>query len=128
LKLAAFSGKLSYRAKAENSLGLVSRMAVRYPAAFGAWLSAADLALDTICQVAIVGDLSDPRTRALLARVRERHRPNLVLAASALPPAPGSPALLDQRGMLAGKPTAHVCTGFVCQLPVTHPEELARQL
>ena len=128
LKLAAFSGKQSYRDKAESALGLVSRMAVRYPAAFGAWLSAADLALDTICQVAIVGDLSDPRTRALLARVRERHRPNLVLAASALPPAPGSPALLDQRGMLAGKPTAHVCTGFVCQLPVTHPEELARQL
>ena len=34
----------------------------------------------------------------------------------------------EQRSMLAGKPTAHVCTGFVCQFPVTHPEELARQL
>ena len=128
LKLAAFSGKSDYRERAETALGLVSRMALRYPAAFGAWLSAADLALGAIRQVAIVGDLSDPRTRALLARVRERHRPNLVLAASALPPASGSPALLEQRGMLTGKPTAHVCTGFVCQFPVTHPEELVRQL
>ena len=128
LKLAAFSGKQSYHENAEAALRLVSLPAVRYPAAFAAWLSAADLALGSIRQVAIVGNLSDPRTRALLARVRERHRPNLVLAASALPPAPGSPALLEQRTMLAGKPTAHVCTGFVCQLPVTHPEELVRQL
>ena len=128
LKLAAFSGKSTYRQSAEQALGLVSRQALRYPAAFGAWLSAADLALSSIRQVAIIGDLSDPRTRALLTTVRERHRPNLVLAASPLPPAPGSPALLEQRGMLALKPTAHVCTGFVCQFPVTHPEELARQL
>jgi uncharacterized protein len=128
LKLAAFSGKQVYRDAAEAGLKLVSRLAVHYPAAFGTWLSAADFALSTTRQVAIVGNLADPRTRALLARVREKHRPNLVLAASALPPATGSPALLEQRSMLAGKPTAHVCTGFVCQLPVTHPEELVRQL
>jgi uncharacterized protein YyaL (SSP411 family) len=30
--------------------------------------------------------------------------------------------------MLAGKPTAYVCEGFVCNLPVTRPEELAGQL
>jgi uncharacterized protein YyaL (SSP411 family) len=128
LKLAAFSGNPAYRERADESLRLVSRLALRYPAAFGAWLSAADFALASVRQVAIVGNLSDSRTRALLATVRERHRPNLVLAASDLPPAPGSPALLQQRGKLAGKPTAHVCTGFVCQLPVTHPEELVRQL
>ena len=128
LKLAAFNGQPAHRESAEGALKLVSRQALRYPAAFGAWLSAADFSLGSIRQVAIVGNLSDPRTRALLARVRERHRPNLVLAASALPPVSGSPALLEQRSMLAGKPTAHVCTGFVCQFPVTHPEELARQL
>ena len=128
LKLAAFSGKSAYRESAKGALGLVSLIAMRYPTAFGAWLSAADFALDTIRQVAIVGDLSDPRTQALLTKVHERHRPNLVLAASAMPPAPGSPALLEQRAMLAGEPTAYVCTGFVCQLPVTHPEELVRQL
>jgi uncharacterized protein len=128
LKLAAFSGDQAYRDRAEGALKLVSRLALRYPAAFGAWLSAADFALGSIKQVAIIGKLTDPRTRALLARVWEKHRPNLVLAASALPPAPGSPPLLEQRSMLVGKPTAHVCTGFVCQLPVTHPEELARLL
>ncbi len=128
LKLAAFTGEEAYRTGAESSLGRVSRLATRYPGAFGAWLAAADFALGTLKQVAIVGEPSDRRTQELLARVRAGYRPNLVLAASGLPPAPGSPALLEQRPMLAGKPTAYVCTGFICNLPVTQPEELARQL
>jgi len=30
--------------------------------------------------------------------------------------------------MQAGQPTAYVCEGFVCNLPVTQPEELSHQL
>jgi len=30
--------------------------------------------------------------------------------------------------MVDGKPTAYVCEGYVCQLPVTEPEALAKQL
>jgi uncharacterized protein YyaL (SSP411 family) len=128
LKLAAFTGNESYRARAEQSLQMVSQPATHYPAAFGAWLSAADFALGQVSQVAIIGAPSDPPTRALLEQVRLGYRPNLVLAVSGLPAAPGSPALLEQRPMLAGQPTAYVCKGFVCDLPVTRPEDLARQL
>ena len=128
LKLAAFTGSEQYRARAEASLKLVSTTASQYPSAFGAWLSAADFSLAKIKQVAILGDPSDPGTRTLLTRVRESYRPNLVLAVSAFPPAPGSPALLAERPMQAGQPTAYVCEGFVCNLPVTQPEELAGQL
>ena len=128
LKLAAFTGNESYRARAEQSLQMVSQPATRYPAAFGAWLSAADFALSQVSQVAIIGEPSDPPTRALLEAVRLGYHPNLVLAVSGLPATPGSPALLEQRPMLAGQPTAYVCKGFVCDLPVTQPEDLARQL
>jgi uncharacterized protein YyaL (SSP411 family) len=128
LKLAALTGKDEYRVRAEVSLRLVARQAIQYPTAFGAWLAAADFALATVKQVAIIGELSDRRTRTLIAKVRESYRPNLILAASAFPPAPGSPALLEDRPMQADKPAAYVCEGFVCNLPVTRPEELARQL
>jgi uncharacterized protein YyaL (SSP411 family) len=128
LLLAAFSGEETYRSAAENCLSLVQPLVARYPSAFGAWLSAADLALSPIRQVAISGAPSDPRTQALVARVRDAYRPNLVLALSACPPEPGSPPLLDDRPMLDGLPTAYVCTGFVCSLPVTSPENLTRQL
>ena len=128
LKLAAFTGKAGYSTRAEASLRLVRDLAKQYPSAFGAWLSAAGFALGPVKQVAIIGELSDPRTRALLAQVRAAYRPDLVVAASALPVPSGSPALLDDRPMQAGQPAAYVCTGFVCHQPVTRPEELEEQL
>jgi uncharacterized protein YyaL (SSP411 family) len=128
LKLAAFTGKEHYLAAAQACLKLVQPMATKYPKAFGAWLSAADFELAKVHQVAVVGDLADPATQALLASVRATYRPNLVLAACSLPIPSGSPALLDDRPMLDGQPTAYVCQGFVCNLPVTQPEQLERQL
>jgi uncharacterized protein YyaL (SSP411 family) len=127
-RLAAFTGKTQYLEAAQAGLRLVRRQAIQYPSAFGAWLSAADFDLAMVKQVAIIGELSDPGTRALLARVRETYRPNLVLAASALPIALGSPAWLEERPMQAGQPTAYVCEGFVCNLPVIGAEQLERQL
>jgi len=47
LKLAAFTDDGKYHDFAEKALGLVVGMAVRYPTAFGRWLSAADFALGT---------------------------------------------------------------------------------
>jgi uncharacterized protein len=128
LKLAAFTNKEEYQASAEGCLRLVRPVAVQYPSACGAWLSAADFALASVRQVALIGELSDPRTRVMLAPIRATYRPNLVLAASPLPPIQGSPALLENRPMQAGMPTAYVCTGFVCNLPVTQPDQLESQL
>ncbi len=128
LKLAAFTGKERYLAAALESLRLVESLATQFPKAFGAWLSAADLALAKVKQVAIIGELTDPGTLALLARVRAAYRPNLVLAVSTFPPAIGSPALLEDRPMQSSQPTAYVCEGFICHMPVTRPEQLDRQL
>ncbi len=52
LKLAEFTGEGKYRDLAEKALGLVVGMSVRYPTAFGRWLSAADFALGNTKQVA----------------------------------------------------------------------------
>jgi uncharacterized protein YyaL (SSP411 family) len=48
--------------------------------------------------------------------------------------APGDPEaeaaipLLAGRAHVDGKPAAYVCENFACQLPVTEPEALERQL
>ena len=36
--------------------------------------------------------------------------------------------LLEDRDLIDGKPTAYVCENYACQLPVTEPAALARQL
>ena len=78
-------------------------------------------------EIAIVGDLTDPATQALLAPVTEGFRPNQVVALSADPASSAVPLLLD-RIAIDGRPTAYVCRGFVCRLPVTDPEALRAEL
>jgi uncharacterized protein YyaL (SSP411 family) len=127
LQMADLDGAARYRDAAETALRLVAAPASSYPTAFAHWLSAADRAFRGGQQAAIIYSVGVPPT-ALLDVVRRHYRPNLVLAASTYPPAPGSPALLEGRLMQAGKATAYVCRDFVCNLPVTAPEELKKQI
>ena len=100
----------------------------RYPTGFAQWLGAMDLALAPAIEVAIVGrDPRDPATAALLAEVRRGYRPNQVVAVAADVGASAVPLLAD-RVALGGRPTAYVCRGFVCRLPVTDRGALAAQL
>jgi uncharacterized protein len=118
LRLSALTDRVEIRTKAEDAFRLVAESAIRYPTAFARWLGAADFALSTVKQVAVVGDPAEVATKALLAEVRASWRPNLVIATSALPLPPGAPPLLAERPLLANKPTAYVCEGFVCKTPV----------
>jgi uncharacterized protein len=102
----------------------------RAPTGFGHALGAADFALARVREVAIVGDPGADDTEALLARVWRTYQPNRVLAAAAPDDAAaqGEVPLLADRPALQGRATAYVCEHFVCQLPVTEPDELAAQL
>jgi hypothetical protein len=65
----------------------------------------------------------------LLAEVYRRFMPNSVLAAAAPESeAATSVPLLEARPMRGGRATAYVCKNYACNLPVTSPEELAKQL
>jgi uncharacterized protein YyaL (SSP411 family) len=128
LKLAAFTDRGEYRDLAERSFSLVTSMAMRYPSAFARWLSAAEIALDGGRQVAVLGDAQDEMFGRMIQIIRSEYRPGVVIAASAYPPPNESPALLMEKPMVDGKPTAYVCKGFVCKMPTTDPEALKTQL
>ena len=55
LKMAAYTENQDWRERAEQSLGLVARLAPQYPTAFGRWLSAADFAQQPTRQIALIG-------------------------------------------------------------------------
>ncbi len=92
---------------------------------FGGWsLAVAEAVVSGPLQVAIVGD--EPDADALEKVARESASPGLVVVRGE-PDAPGVPLLAD-RPLTQGRPTAYVCRGMVCDLPVTDPDALAERL
>ena len=130
LRLAVVTGDAEYERRAVTALRSVQELMAKFPTGAGHWLCALDLYLSRAKEIAIVGDRGDPGTRALVAEVYRRYLPNRVLvgrnddddgSAAHLP-------LLEGRERLDGRPTAYVCQSYVCRLPVTEPDALAKQL
>ncbi len=128
LELAAYGDRPAWRDIAEEMLSSVYGAMLRYPTAFAQWLCAADFAVGPSYEVAILGDLPRPETKDLLNALWKTFRPRQVTAISSYPPLPGAPALLQDRPLVNGLPTAYVCQGFVCRQPVNSPAEMEAQL
>jgi hypothetical protein len=130
LKLAIVTGLERYEAIALKALRPMADVMQKYPSGFGRYLSGLDFHLGPVAEVALVWTAGAERAAAPLAEtVFSRYQPNRVVvgAAAGSPAAAGLPLLAD-RGAVDGRPTAYVCRRYVCQLPVTDPDALARQL
>jgi uncharacterized protein len=130
LRLALIFDKAEYRARAEAVLGGLAPFMARYPTGFGRYLAAAEFALSTPKEIALVGDPDAPDTQALRAAIFQPFRPNKVVVLRR--PDEASPAipspLLEQRAQIGGVATAYVCESYACKLPVTEAAALAQQL
>jgi uncharacterized protein YyaL (SSP411 family) len=127
LRLAALTGEARYREAADRAIATVTGFFAHYPSGFANWLSAAQLAVGGIVELAIVGDPFDPATGALLHETREHARQDLVVALAADPSVSVVP-LLAGRTAIGDRPTAYVCRQFTCRMPVTDPTALRDQL
>jgi len=76
-------------------------------------------------EIAIVADPGSREAKEMITLLWSQWRPFDVVAISSYPPNEGAPALLADRPLMGGRPTAYVCKNFVCELPVNTPEELA---
>ena len=129
LRFSAYTGEAVYENAAVSVLNRTVSTLKQFPAAIAGSLNAVHILLDGITEVAIIGDPSWDETKQLLSVLEEEYRPNLVRALtteasssrSAIP-------LLKGRRMIDGKATAFVCRKFICRLPVTHPDDLRKEL
>jgi len=125
LQLATYGDRIGWGGQAEEMILAVQDAMRRYPAAFAQWLCAADFALGPTYEVAIIGDAPN---QELTSALWGRYRPRLVAAIALHPPPDNAPALLQERPLRNNLPTAYVCQGFVCQVPVNSPGALQSQL
>jgi uncharacterized protein YyaL (SSP411 family) len=120
LRLALISGEGKYERYGLSVLRLLFTIAARHPQAFGHLLQAADFYLAPVREVAVVGPDPEPMLRV----IRAQFRPHLVLAGGS----PDGVPLLEGREPVDGKTAAYVCEHFICQAPVSTPDELAALL
>ena len=126
-RLYYLTGKDGYRTRAEAVVSAFSGELSRYFSSFASLINASEL-LQGAVQLVVIGANDDPATRALARAAYDPSLPMLVLQRIApeesLPE--GHPAA--GKGMKDGRPTAYVCRGATCSLPISSADELSRAL
>lgn len=128
LRLAVLFDRKDYRSKAESIFRAFAPMVAESPGAFERLNCAADFYHDRVKEIAIIGDPSTAETQGLIRTAFDRYLPNKVVVHAADKLADTTMALLKGKGRIDGRSTAYVCENYRCQLPVTSPQELAKQL
>ena len=127
LKLGAYTGESRYTEEAERALKMIQPILAQAPLGFAQWLVAFDFAVSPTREIAIVALAERADAQKLLEIVFHEYRPHQVVALASPRQASQVP-LLHGRTQQDGRATAYVCQHFVCQLPVTEPDDLAAQL
>ncbi|MDY7087514.1 MAG: thioredoxin domain-containing protein [Actinomycetota bacterium] len=121
---AALSGEPSYREAADAALATVGPVIGTHPRYAGYAAAVAEAALTGPYEIAIA---APPGQEGPLLAAAHRHAPPGTVIVAGQSDRPGVPLLAD-RPLQGGVPTAYVCRGFVCDRPVTSPEELTTRL
>jgi uncharacterized protein YyaL (SSP411 family) len=126
-KLWYLTGDVVWRERAQNLIDAFSPEIGRNFFPMGSFLNGADFFLNAV-QVAIIGRRGEPATDALVQAAYKVSAPNRVLLVSA--PDATLPETHPAFGktQIDGKPTAYVCLGPTCGLPVTTPAELVSSI
>ncbi|MGF1591851.1 MAG: thioredoxin domain-containing protein [Kiloniellaceae bacterium] len=127
VRLFHLTGRDTYRARAEDLAQAFTGELGRNFFPLASLLNSAELMISAT-QVVVVGRRGEAATDALVAAAAGRCLPNRILQVvapgEALPQ--GHPAA--GKGQTAGKPTAYVCHGPTCSLPITEAASLAMAL
>ncbi len=121
----ALTGAEPYREAAQAAVARAGLLPARAPQAAGHWLTTAEALAHGPVQIAVIGPAGDPARAALEAKARWA-APG---GAAVLAGEPGADhPMLAGRDLVTGVAAAYVCHGFVCDRPVTSPEDLHAQL
>jgi uncharacterized protein YyaL (SSP411 family) len=124
LRLSAITGKSDFRQAAEKTLNFFAYRMESLPLALPHMLSGLDCWLAEPLTVVIGGPTTDAITQQLISVAHRECHPSKIVMGCDGPVAP----FYQKLGPMHGKPTAYVCTGNACQLPVSDPHKLQEAL
>jgi len=129
LRLGALVGA-PYAARGAVEITRMAPAALENPFGYGQTLTALDRLIRGSVDVVVVGAPDDARSQALGAVALAAYLPNRTLAWLDPTDAASVAACAElAAGKKAGpEPVAYVCRGRACSLPLTRPEELAKEL
>ena len=119
LRMAGVLDRQDYRQKAEEIFLTAAGLLKQYASGFGRMLAALDFYIGPSKEIALIGS-----PQQFLSTLRNHYMPRSVIAA-------GSDeriALLRDRPMVNGQPTAYLCENFTCKQPVTDVAAFEAQL
>jgi len=120
---AAVTGSGRHREAAHRAVGQASAIARQAPRFAGWTLATAEALRAGPIEVAVIGSVDDPGRLELHRAALRLTSPGAVVVA-AEPGVAGVP-LLAGREPVDGRAAAYLCRAFVCQRPVTDPDDLA---
>ncbi|GAB1421101.1 thioredoxin domain-containing protein [Anaerolineales bacterium] len=129
LRLFAYTANNTYYETAATYLQNIAIAAGEYPSAFSEALSAIHLLQFPLTEVAIIANPAQTETKQLLQRIYAAFLPSTILALSRRDQDESARIpLLQNRKMLDSKATFYICHNFVCNLPLTDPDAVLKQL
>lgn len=123
-RLVKLTGRDDLSKKLQRTFDLFAGQMAKNPFSAAQMLLALDLDQGDTVEIALVGDRSAPEIRSMKRAIDRRLLPNKVLAGGPIDGSPHPVALLSDKTLLEGRPTAYVCRRFTCQRPVTSADEL----
>jgi uncharacterized protein len=125
-QLGRLTGKPEWEEIALEAVHGMADFMRQQPTGFGSLLQALEASIAPHREIAVIGDLEDANTQALLEVIHKRFLPLVSLAAGK----PGETYLpvLEHRDVVNGSSAAYVCEDLACQLPVTSAQELEAML
>src|SRR5258708_6975765 len=130
LRLAQFTDRAEWRDKGQKTLSAFAARLQSDPETVPALASALDFRLAKTKQILIAGDPTSQDTRELLRQVNTRFLPNKILLLA--DGGAGQQQLARWLPFVAGahrmkdRATAYVCENYICKLPTSDPQIMAR--
>ena len=131
IRLGKLTGRTDFLESARGALLAGLQVMQRAPTAAGQLLIALDMWLGPMQELVLIGGSDAATNRTLLNEIHRAYLPNTVIAfrgdagePKSASQSPSLKPLFEGRAAISDQPTLYICENFICQAPMSGPENI----